>query len=49
LIFEVHGVGNGAMWDVGWQGNIIYIEVRHINLTGRTWQMEWNTYIGVLN
>jgi len=26
-----------------------YNGVWHINLTGRTWQMEWNTYIGVLN
>jgi hypothetical protein len=28
---------------------LITIGVWHINLTGRTWQMEWNTYIRVLN
>ena len=28
---------------------LITIGVWHINLTGRTWRMEWNTYIGVLN
>jgi hypothetical protein len=30
-------------------GGNFYIGVWHINLTGRTWQMEWNTYMGVLN
>jgi len=54
------GHRNAAIWldvwgawcwgwrDMGWQGNI-YIGLWHINLTGRTWRMEWNTYIGVLN
>jgi hypothetical protein len=27
----------------------ITIGVWHINLKGRTWRMEWNTYMGVLN
>jgi hypothetical protein len=27
---------------------LITIGVWHINLTGRTWQMEWNLYIGML-
>jgi hypothetical protein len=38
----------GAMAILQGGGNF-YIGVWHINLTGRTWRIEWNTYIGVLN
>jgi hypothetical protein len=34
--------------DVGWQGNI-YIGVWHIKMKTRTWRMERNTFMGVLN
>jgi hypothetical protein len=46
LVFEVGGVGDGAIL---YSGTYFFQGVWHINLTGRTWRMEWNTYIGVLN
>ncbi len=46
LISEVRGVGDGASWPIKVHN---LIGVLHIIETKRTWRMERNTYMGVLN